>query len=181
MPRAADPAAPETWLSPPVLTPLTRIPGVISAYMWKNVAIALWFGPLSVADVPAFEAGCKVNTKQHPEGVSMINIMIPGAKSLPTAEARQELGRIMREYQSSSAEVVVVIPGAGFWPSAVRGLVTALSMLAPRYRLHIAGNFLEVAEYLPEPHRARTGVELDPKELLRALRWVESQGNAVAA
>lgn len=167
--------------SPLALTPLTLIPGVISAYMWKNVAIALWFGPLSLADAPAFEAGCKLNTEQHPEGVSMINIMVPGGKSLPTAEARQELGRIMREYQGSSAEVVVVIPGAGFWASAVRGLITALTMLAPRYRVHIVGSFLEVAELLPSPHRARTGVELDPKELLRALRWVESQGNAAAA
>lgn len=181
MRRAGRLDPPETLQAPPALTEALVIPGVYASYLWKNVAIALWFGPLSPADIPAFEAGCKAQGAQHPEGLSLVNIMVPGGKSMPTAEAREELGRIMREYRAASAEVVVVIPGAGFWASALRGLITAIAMLAPNYHLHIAGNFVEVAEYLPGPHLARTGVALDPKELLRALRWVESQGNAAAA
>jgi hypothetical protein len=167
--------------APMDIVPSTIIPGTFAAYLWKNVVIATWFRPLSMAELPQFEAGCKARCAEHPEGMSVINIMVPGGKSMPTAEARAELGRIMREYEAFSAEVAVIIPGDGFWASALRGLITALSMLAPRYRLRIAGNFLEVAEYLPEPHRQRTGVTIDPKELLRALRWVESQVSAVAA
>jgi hypothetical protein len=181
MSRAGGSDAPQSFQGMPAITPSLILPGVYSAYMWKNVAIALWFGPLSLADIPAFEAGCKARCQEHPEGLSMVNIMVPGGKSMPSGEAREELGRIMREYEAHSAEVFVVIQGAGFWASALRGLTTAVSMLAPRYRLHIAANFVQVAELLPEPHRARTGVEIDPKELLRAIRWVESQCKAAAA
>jgi hypothetical protein len=181
MPRPGGSDAPRSLQAPLAITPSLIIPGVYSAYVWKNVAIALWFGPLSLADIPAFEAGCKARCQEHPKGMSLVNIMVPGGKSMPSPEAREELGRIMREYEAYSAEVVVVIPGAGFWASALRGLITAVSMIAPRYHLHIAANFVQVAELLPEPHRARTGVELDPKELLRAIRWVENQGKAAAA
>jgi hypothetical protein len=161
---------------------LSAVPGVYSSYLWKNVAFIVWFAPATLESLAVFETGIKSLTERHPEGLSSVHIMVPGGKSLPTAEARAELARLMREYATLSSHVAVVIPGSGFWASALRGVVTALAMLSPRDKKpHICGTLPEVALWLPDPHRARTGVRVEPEQLLAALRYVERDASAIAA
>lgn len=159
------------------LTETIASPGVFSGYAWNDVAITLWFDAVALEDVAVFERGCQRLVEQCPEGVSSVHIMVPGGKAMPTSEARAELTRVLREYSRFSAAVAVVIPGTGFWAGALRSLVTALSVVArTAIKPQICANYAEVCEWLPEVHRQRTGVELDPNELLEALRQAERSG-----
>jgi hypothetical protein len=158
------------------LTPSTTIRGIYAAYMWNNVAISLWFAAPAFEDIAAFEQGCRERIARCPEGLSGIHILVPGSNEMPSPETRDELARILREYSQQSAAVVVVIPGNGFWTGSLRGLVTTLSVLADSaVKPQICSNYDEVCEWLPAIHRARTGVELDPKELLEALKQAERE------
>lgn len=164
------------------VTPSITIPGVCSAYAWKNISIALWFGPLALEEVPIFERACQQRVEQCPEGLSSVHIMVPGGKSMPTPETRAELTRVLREYAQSATAVAVVIPGSGFWTSALRGLITAISVLARTpIKPQICSNFADVCDWLPRMHLERTGVHLDPKELLEALHQAERAGMQAVA
>jgi hypothetical protein len=156
----------------------TTIPGVYTAYTWKNISIALWFGPpASLDDVATFERACQRRAEASPHGFSTVHIMVRGGKSMPTPEVRAELSRIFRHYSQFAAGVVVVIPGKGFWASAIRGLVTALTLISQTdVKPQICETYGEVAEWLPGVHAERTGVQVDSRELLGALSAVELAG-----
>jgi hypothetical protein len=166
-------ASSHTLLSVPQFTPefvtLSSVPGTYYAYLWHNVVIAVWLGPMTVESIPVIEQGCRVRGETHPEGVSTIHILVPGGSGLPTSEARSELGRIAREYGPQSPMNGVVIPGGGFWASAMRGVVTALSLLSPRNKLRMFATLRELASWLPPLHEQHTGTAVDPAELLSAL------------
>jgi hypothetical protein len=164
------------------ITPLTTLPGVYSAYLWKNVAITLWFGPPAMDDVATYERGCRARAEEFPGGVSSVHIMLPGGRALPSPEVRVELRRVIQTYSYVSAGIAIVIPGVGFWASALRGLVTALSVLGKTdIKPQICGGYAEVAAWLPEVHRERTGVQLDSGELLSVLQKAELAALALAA
>lgn len=158
------------------VTPSTTIPGIYAAYVWKNVAISLWFGAPAFEDVATYEQGCRERYDQCPHGLSTIHIMVPGGTSMPTTETRSELARVLHEYSQLAAAAAVVIPGTGFWTGALRGLVTTLSVLAETaVKPQICSNYDEVCEWLPAIHEAKTGVALDPAELLAALKRAEQE------
>lgn len=182
LPEAAAPRGAESLAPGAQLEALSAFSGVHASYGWKNLAITLWFGPATLESLPVFERGCKAFCDAHPEGVSSVHIMVPGGSSMPTQEARTELARIMREYAHTAAGAAVVIPGAGFWASALRGLITALAMLAPRgFALQIFGELPDVAAWLAPLHQSHTGCEISAHELLHALTLVERAGTAAAA
>lgn len=164
------------------LTFLNSVPDVYTAYLWQNVAITLWFGPATLESCVILERGCRKQAAEHPEGLSLVNIMIPGGRSMPGAEVRSELTRIMRDHTQHAAAVAVIIPGSGFWASALRSLVVALSMLRPRdMQLQIFGSAPPLVEWLLPLHAARTGVQLDAAELLSALREAEREAASIKA
>jgi hypothetical protein len=161
---------------------VTAFPGVHSSYLWKNVAITLWFGPATVESLPVYEQGCKRFCEKYPGGVSSVHIMVPGGSSMPTAEARAELSRIIRSFGHHTVGVGVIIPGSGFWASALRSMVTALAMLAPRgFGLQIFGDHETLSEWLAPLHSARTSVPVQPAELRWALDAALRSGTRAAA
>src|SRR5262249_48058180 len=148
---------------------------VFTAYRYKNVAIAFWFNAATPESLVHFERAAQATCELLPEGLSLVNIMVPGGRSMPSAEVRKKLGQIAHEHAKSTAAVGVMIPGSGFWASALRGLVTAVSMLMPRsYKLEICSSLREVAEWLAPVHSAGTGAAIDAPELLRALHAAEA-------
>jgi hypothetical protein len=166
----------------PQLTFLNSVPDVYTAYIWKNVAITLWFGPATLESCAILERGCRKQAAEHPEGLSLVNIMIPGGRSMPSAAVRSELARIMREHTQNAAAIAVIIPGSGFWASALRSLIVALSMLRPREMpLQIFGSAPPLVEWLLPLHAARTGLQLEAAELLAALRQAEREAAAIKA
>jgi hypothetical protein len=159
------------------IAPSSAVDGVYTAYLWNNLSIVLWFDAATLESIVAFENSCRERVQQFPHGLSSVHVMVPGGKSMPTAEARTELSRVIRDYAQYSAATAVVIPGAGFWASALRGMVTALAMLArSTVKPRICSDFADVAAWLPELHEQRTGVRLEPAELLRALQEAERAG-----
>jgi hypothetical protein len=164
------------------VSPIAAVPGIFSSYMWTDVAFTLWFGAATMESLAVFEEACKQCIANHPGRMSSVHMIVPGRSVLPSAEARAALARLTTDYADSTAAIAVVIPGAGFWASAIRGLVTAIRMLGSReYELKMFATIDEVVGWLPEAHHKCTGVELKPTELLAALREVQRAAESAAA
>jgi len=156
------------------LTQLQDVPGVYTTYIWRNVTVTFWFGPIDMEGCAELERGCRKIAAEHPEGVTAVNVMIPGGGSMPSAAARAELARIMREYNQSAAAIPIILAGDGFWASAVRGMIASLAMLRPRrLQLQIFGTAAAAVEWLLPLHAAATGVQLDAAELRLVLQEAE--------
>jgi hypothetical protein len=164
------------------LQAVSSFPGIYSSFAWKNIGITFWFGPVTLESCNPYERGCRAQIEQHPEGLSSVNIMVPGGSSLPSAEARAEIGRIVRDLGKHAAAMPIIVPGTGFWASAMRSLVAALAMMRPREtQLQVFGTARELAEWLPPIHVARTGVQLQAAELLSVLQAAERMAAATRA
>lgn len=160
----------------------SAFPGVHTSFVWQNVAIHVWFGPATMQSLVEFDRGCKSISGKHPEGISSVHIMVPGGTSMPTAEARTEVGRIMRENAKHTTAAATLIPGNGFWASALRSMVTAILMLAPRsLAFRMFSDMESLAEWLAPLHSRGTGVVIQANELYRALRFVHRAALRAAA
>jgi hypothetical protein len=164
------------------VTEVSSFAGVHCAFVWKNVAITVWFGPATMASLAVFEKGCRSNCAQHPEGISSVHILVPGGRSMPSAEARAQVGRIMRENAQSTVAAAALVPGDGFWASALRSMMTAILMLAPRsMAFRMFGDLDQLAQWLGPLHSRATGVVVEPSELLRVLQYVQRSALRAAA
>lgn len=159
------------------ITPSIAVSGVFASYLWKNVVIVLWFDAATVDSIVAFDRSCMESVREFPTGLSSVHIMVPGGKSMPSPEARAAISRLTREYEQYFAGTAVVIPGAGFWASALRGMVTAGSILArSKIKPRICADFADVIDWLPDAHEQRTGVRIEAQDLLSALQSAERAG-----
>lgn len=156
------------------LTELGGEPGALVVSGWRNLSFVVWIGPASAGNVAVLDQISMRVRDQHPQGTSAVHI-VRGGIPLPSAEAREALVRMTNEYASSLAAVGVVIGGSGFWASTMRSVVTALRVLGSRaFEMRIHGTVEEIVEWLPAVHLKRTGVKLEPGELLQALRKAAS-------
>lgn len=168
-------------LNHPDLEVIKIVSGVYSAYRWKNVAVTFWFDAATMESLRSFERGASETCALHPEGLSLVMIMVPGGRSMPSAEVRAKFGQISAMHAQFIAAAAVLIPGTGFWPSAIRGLVTAISLLAPpKYDFEVFDSLSDVASWLTPIHAARTGVELDHQVLLRVMQAAQSHAASAA-
>jgi hypothetical protein len=145
-------------------------PGTCCAGAWANVTLTHWLsrGTLSAVERVA-SVGAELRA-QYPMGTSAVHLIREGA-GLPTPEVREGLVKLMNEKVERRGCVGIVVGGAGFWASAIRGLVTGLRAASSReYPLKLAGSIDEIVSWLPEPHYKRTGIALDPAEFARALQ-----------
>lgn len=156
-------------------------PGIYTSYAWKNLIVTLWYAAATPESLPVFERGCKRVCAEHPEGFSSVHLMVPGGTQMPSAQVRAELARILRDCVPQVAAASIVIPGTGFWASALRSMVTALTLLLPReFELKICGELGEVAQWLAPRHTAATPVSLEPAEILQALTLARRAAAAAA-
>ena len=160
--------------APVELTELGSEPGAFVVYAWRNLAFVVWTGPATSANVGVLDQISARYRDQHPEGTSGVHI-VRGGIPLPSTEAREALVRLSNDYAASLAAVGVVIGGSGFWASTMRSVVTALRVLGSRtFEMRIHGKVDEIVDWLPAVHEKRTGVKLEPGELLQALRKAAS-------
>lgn len=153
-----------------------------STFAWKNLAITVWSGPATMASLTVFEQGCRSICAKHPEKICSVHIMAPAGKSMPSAEARDQVGRILSENAVHTAAAAALVPGDGFWASALRSMVTSILMMAPRSMpFRTFGDLAQLAEWLAPLHSRGTGVEVEPSELLQALRYVQHSALRAAA
>lgn len=101
---------------------------------------------------------------------------------MPTAEVRARVGRILRENAEHTVAAATLIPGNGFWASALRSMVTAILMVAPRsMAFRMFGDLESLAEWLAPLHGQGTGLSVQASELHRALRFVHRSALKAAA
>ena len=164
------------------VSPLSAVPGIYSAFLWNNVGFTLWFGPATLESLRSYEAACRDCIAAQPGKLSSVHILVPGSSQLPSPEVRAKLAELTREFGHTSAAMAVMIPGNGFWASALRGLVTAIHLVGSReYETKIFGTIEEIAAWLPEAQRKRSGIEISSAQLLTALRQVLREAESVAA
>jgi hypothetical protein len=155
-------------------------PGAFTFFGWKNMSVIVWSGQVTLASVERLERTSRLMRKRFPGGVSTMHI-VRGDITLPDAETRGALVRQSKENGDWLTAVAVVIGGTGFWASTMRSVVTAIGMLGSRaYEMRIHGSIEEVVRWLPAVHLKRTGVQVDPEQLLSILRRSEP-GDPLAA
>jgi hypothetical protein len=150
--------------------PLTRVDAEHASYYWKNVLISFWTGASTPSGLAVHEQGLKPLYARYPQGLSSISFVVRGSYAMPNPEVRNELARLVREYAPLTAAAAIVVDGQGFLASAVRGVVTALTLVSPgATKLNVFNSAREVADWLPPIHLARTGIKVQPDELFALL------------
>lgn len=151
------------------------VPGVFTSFVWQNLAVTVWCSAPNMESLAAFGQRSRAFCAAHPEGFSSVHVMIPGGTAMPTSEVRAELSRIINESAPHVAAGAALIAGDGFWASALRGLVTALTLLMPRSLApRIYAQQEPLADWLAPLHSERTGVQVQASEVLQVLRMVQS-------
>lgn len=152
-----------------------ELPGVHRVWSWQNVVVVSWLGrPSAEAAMMLGPLSDLVLSGATAEKLSYVHL-VPNRLELPDAPTRNAFQELTRVYGARTACVAIVLQGAGFWASAIRGFVTGISVLAPRtidFRLHAELN--ELLEWFPQEHARKTGVQLSGSALLRQLERVQA-------
>jgi hypothetical protein len=144
-------------------------PGAFIFGSWRNVFIGIWESQATMAAVDRMVKATDAMTELHPTGRSTIHIVVHGA-GLPSSEVRTHFVDVLKKNADQIACVAVVVGGTGFWTSALRSFVTGLRWLAPRtFHFRMFTTIEEVSRWLPDEHNKRTGIEIDPKQLVKVV------------
>jgi hypothetical protein len=159
----------------PELVLLDAEPGAHAFYTWQNIMIACWS---QRATGPAIE---KITTlresmhDRHPEGVSVVYLIGDNA-GLPTPEARAGVTELMARFSHHRACLGVIVVGSGFWAGAMRAVITGARMLVPlNFPMRVFSDAHELVEWLPARHERRTGVRIQPDQLLSVLQQLVAE------
>jgi hypothetical protein len=151
-------------------------PGVHRVWLWRNVIVIAWYGKPSG---PATrEIGAITDRVLVEYGMPLLSFVhvIANKLELPNADTRTALLHNTERLVDRTACVAVVLSGAGFWASAMRSFVTGFRVLAPRsFDLRVHAAALELLDWFPAAHLRRTGVELEPTELIAQLRVASAE------
>lgn len=150
-------------------------PDAFAFCTWKNVTISVWWLQATGPAVERANAVARGVLPTFPDGISSIHIVKEGAL-LPDAEGRTALMKLIKDFESDVACAAVVVGGSGFWASALRAAITGVWLAAASpMELKMMGTFEEVAAWLPPKHQVRTGVQLDPGELVQMLAQADAR------
>jgi hypothetical protein len=149
--------------------------GQFAYYAWQNTVIAFWNSTATDLAVQRFTTVVQSMIKEHPEGISNVQL-IPVGAGVPTSEARAGFGELIKQYSKNITCVEVVILGGGFWASAMRAAVTGINMIVSHsFPLRIHSRMVEAAKSLSAEHLKKTGAQVDPDKLFDALETVRRQ------
>lgn len=144
-------------------------PGVCRVAVLKNVMIVVWSAGATATAAAKLDQATERLAATYPSGLSAVHV-IPNLVSVPTADGRNGLMRIMSRHAKSLACVAVVVGGTGFWASTMRSFITGMRFMTPRsFDLRLHGGVDEVIEWLPNKHSKLTGVPIDATALARVL------------
>jgi hypothetical protein len=94
---------------------------------WRDAYILDWRGTVCVESLDASVDGARTMLRTHSR-IATVNIIHPPMQ-LPTADLRDYAKKKMMESPDGVACHATIIPEAGFWASAMRGVITGLYML----------------------------------------------------
>ena len=166
-----------TFTPPSGIDLLHLEPGIHMYCAHRNVTLGVWAGQ---ATLPALAGVAEVSremVRRFPEGHSSVLFVLDKIPP-PSAEVSHHISRAFNERSGLSC-VSVIIEGTGFWGSGMRSMLTnARRNAAGSSLLRLHNTIEEAVSWLLEPHQLRTGVTLDAKQLVEAVRWVREQGAA---
>ena len=173
--RAARSGSTSTSQPGPVPTSsLLTVPGVVAYDGFKNLSIGVWVGQATLAAVNGVLEMSKEMEREYPEGRSSV-VFVLDQVAAPTPEAQERFARV---YEIPGLACLgVLLEGTGFWASGIRSMTNNLHRGAgsgTRMRVHTGID--ELLLWLPDEHRARTGVQLRPEELRQALLSTRVEG-----
>lgn len=153
---------------------LDREPGKFVFSSWGNISFFFWTAPASLASVERLRVATEPLYQEHARGVSNVHV-VQANTGIPPADVREQLVALMRSRAQQRAALAVVPAGSGFWASTLRSFVTGMRLASPRsFDLGVYATLAQASEWLPERHREKTGVRVDPESLLRALQRTEA-------
>lgn len=146
-------------------------PGALRVWAWRNVVIAHWYGKPTGPVAQTLWRCTDLILDQLGDGklVSFVHL-IANQLAMPDADARAVLVDSSKSHETRSALSAIVVNGSGFWASALRGVATSITILIPKtVQVRIVGGPAELVPWFPSEHERRTGVPLDPDELVSVL------------
>jgi hypothetical protein len=161
------------------LKPLGGYPGSYQIGLWHNITVTTWFGPATVPAAQELSEITKRLMSSLPElRISVIHLVAPKLE-LPSNEVRSLFVQPLREYTDRFGCISVIVGGAGFWTSALRGFVTGMQVIAPRtFELRVHGDPGSLIEWFVPEHLKRTGVTIDSAALARVLAQAQAMQDA---
>ena len=144
---------------------------MVRLFTYENVTVLAWY---SAPTAPVIEDLFRLGEPQRrafPRGGSLVHVMRGDRLSIMDGPARDAMVRVSNELGHLTAGVAMVLAVDGFLASAIRSVVTGLRVRSKHsfeYRMHARCE--EVIEWLPAVHQAKTGVALDPNQLLSVLQ-----------
>jgi hypothetical protein len=142
-------------------------PGVVAELALRNVLILVWDVQPTAAAIAGLDAAGEHVRPYMARGTSMIHV-VRAPLQLPNDVERAAMMDMMKSHNVRL--VAMVVTETGFLLSMLRSVVTGLRVITRgHFDYRICHSNEEVADWLPELHRERTGVEIEKTQLLRAL------------
>jgi hypothetical protein len=154
---------------------------VCALFGYGDVTITVWHGHATEAAVLGVDEVSFKRAPRFPKGPSGVHLIKHGA-GLPDAAARSALVASARKWAGKVASVAVVIEQAGFFGSAMRSAVTGIQLLSKaEFPMRVFASTRAAAEWLPTPHRERTGTVIDPARFDAAMQRARVLESAATA
>ncbi|MET0390422.1 MAG: hypothetical protein ABW321_30905 [Polyangiales bacterium] len=124
----------------------------------QNVLITIWATPATVPLIAQFAKLAEKLNEIYPR-TSAAHIMLETA-GMPSGDARKALEELSDRFESRVACVATMITGAGFWPSALRGLVTGMQVVQRKpFKANTFATVPPLAAWLAAQNQIATSVE----------------------
>jgi hypothetical protein len=156
-------------------------PGRFRYSLWRNVSCVVWAGQATLETAQRVRTLSSRIVAQCPGAHSNVVFVLDGTPA-PTPEAGAIFAQLFDPRISHMACMAIVLEGAGFWASIIRSTMTSLRLTAkagPVVGVH--DSIDQAVTWLAPLHHERTGVEIEPEELLGAMRSLRLRGASADA
>jgi eukaryotic-like serine/threonine-protein kinase len=180
IPSGAEPVAVRRPLQAPIVPGEWRVLDVTDDYLfgtWRDVFLVIWKQETSLAGAQLMKQEILAFGRSRPRGVAGV-FVVEEETAFPASEARKTIADALREMAPYTACAAVVFEGAGFRASAVRSVVTGLSLAArPSFPYRVCG-LQGAARLLAEELPRRTGQPFDATEFLSVVAELRASAQA---
>ncbi len=141
---------------------------------WRDFLVVIWRGETTMEGIAELEAHLAAFAAGQPDGVVLVTIVERRAP-LPPGKVRDALARFMARSASIRASGVV-FEGSGFRASAVRSVVTGLTMLAKQpYPHKVFATVEQASVWLVEETNRVMGRSYQPEDLIGGIEAIRRE------
>ena len=136
---------------------------------WRNALLMMWTGAITSVGLDATLRGGKMLERTYKNDQIAISISLPKVP-VPDEKVRAHAARLLRERADKVKLSVTVIEGDGFWLSAGRMVMTALTQLSGAKHKTIIAKTVDEAATLAHPLVVPKATLAEVTRALRAFR-----------